>query len=113
MNFHVRRWRLVLRLLVLALIVTAVPLPSAAQQAAQPAARPGLKASISPIVSAVAAKPAAARAQAQAGDARAQLESKSFFKTTAGVVVLAVVAAGIGYAAYSASHDRIPPNTNR
>ncbi len=113
MNFKVRRWRLVLRLLVLALIVSAVPLPCAAQQAASAPARPGLKASISPIVSAVAAKTAPARAQAQPSDARAQLESKSFFRTTVGVVVLAVVGAGIGYAAYSAKHDRIPPNSNR
>lgn len=113
MNFQVRRWRFVLRLLVLALTVTAVPLPCMGQ-GIQPATRPGLKASIAPSVAAVVANSTtSARAQAQPGEAKAQLESRSFFKTTAGAVVLAVMAAGVGYAFYSARHDRIPQNTNR
>ncbi len=109
MNFQVRRCRLVLRVLVLALIVAAVPLPSMAGQAGKPAARPGLKASIAPAVRAVVSTTAAPAkaATAQAPDAKGQLGSKSFFRTPAGVVVLAVVAAGGGYALYSASHDRI------
>ena len=115
MNFQIPRWRFVPRLLVLALIVSAVPLPRAAAQSTQPAGKPGLKASITPIVSAVAARAAtsAAKAQAQPGEAKAPLESKSFFKTTAGAVVLAVMAAGTGYALYSAKHDKIPPVQGR
>lgn len=116
MNFQVRRWRFVLRVLVLALIVAAVPLPSMAGPN-QPVAKPGLRASIAPAVHAVVATakvPAtAARAAREQGARAAQLESKSFFKTPAGVLVVAVMAAGVGYAAYSASHDRVPPNTNR
>ncbi len=111
MNFHVRRWRLVLRVLVLALIVAAVPLPSAAQQASPPGTKPGLKASIPSIVRTVASLSGApARpAKQQATDAKAQLDSRSFFRTPAGVAVLAVMAAGTGYAIYSARHDRIQP----
>ncbi len=115
MNCQLRKWRLALRVLALALIVAAVPLPCLAQQPGQTATTPGLKASARSVVHAVvAAAPAAKPARAQAtGDAKAQLESKSFFRTSAGLAVIAVMAAGVGYAAYSASHDRIPPNANR
>ena len=34
-------------------------------------------------------------------------QSPAFFKTPAGIAVLAVVGAGAGYAIYSAQHDRI------
>ena len=115
MNCQVRKWRLALRVLALALIVAAVPLPCMAQQPGQPAQKPGLKASVRPIVHAVVtAAPAAKPARAQEpGDVKAPLESRSFFKTTTGVVVLAIIGAGAGYAAYSISHDRIPPDPNR
>jgi hypothetical protein len=112
-NRLIRKWRLALRVLALALIVAAVPLPCMAQPAGQAAAKPGIRASIPAVVHSVATaarKPAAAQAT---GDLKAPLESRSFFKTTVGVVVLAVVGAGIGYAAYSASHDRVPRNSNR
>ena len=113
MNRPIRKWRLALRVLALALIVAAVPLPCLAQQPGQPAAKSGLKASIPAVVHSVAtgaAKPAAAQAT---GDVKAPLQSRSFFKTPAGVVVLAVVGAGVGYTLYSIKHDRIAPNANR
>jgi hypothetical protein len=108
-NFQVRRWRLVLRVLVLALIVAAVPLPCLAGPGDQPAARPGLKASVGPAVRALAAgAPAPARVmKSQGTDARAQLGSRSFFRTGPGMAVIAILAAGTGYAIYSARHDRI------
>ena len=115
MNYPVRRWRPAVRVLAVALAL-AIPLPVLAAEGSQPAARPGLKASIPhAVASAVTAAPVKARAAREQSqtDPKAQLDSKSFFKTPAGVVVLAVVAAGVGYAAYSASHDRIPPNANR
>src|SRR5262245_4439354 len=34
-------------------------------------------------------------------------ESRAFFKTPTGIVVLAALGAGIGYALYSAQHDRV------
>jgi len=110
-NFQVRRWRLVLRVLVLALIVAAMPLPSAAGQPDQPNARPGLKASIPAAVRATAAKAHGNVAEEQATGA--QLQSKSFFKTPAGMAVVAIMGAGVGYAIYSASHDRIAKNQGR
>ncbi len=114
-NFKVRTWRFVLRVLVLALIVAAVPLPAVAGQAGQPVAKPGLKASIQPIVRAVASTTAAPvrAAKTQTADPKAQLDSKSFFKTPLGAVAIAVAAAATGYALYSARHDRIPQNSNR
>ncbi len=112
MNFHVRTWRLPLRMLALVLIAAAVPWPCLAGEPGQPAQRPRLQASIAPIVKDVAAKaePAAKagpapRAAAQEG--KEQLGSTSFFKKPVGIAVLAVVAAGAGFAIYSASHDRI------
>ena len=117
MNCLVRQWRIALRVaLVLALIVAAVPLPCLAQQPGQPATKPGRKASVQPAVHAVVAashaeKPAV-RAQAT-GEIKAPLESKSFFKTSTGIIVLAVVGAGLGFTFYSMSHDRITPNANR
>ena len=47
------------------------------------------------------------RATQSAQSSNPALESPSFFKTRTGVVVLAAVAVGAGYALYSASHDRI------
>jgi predicted methyltransferase len=108
-NRLIRTWRLALRVLVLALIVAAVPLPCMAQQPTQAAEKPAIRASLPAVVHSVAtaaAKPAAAQATS---DVKAPLESRSFFKTPAGAVVLAVVAVGGGYALYSMSHDRIKP----
>lgn len=111
MDFQLSRWRFVLRALVLALIVTALPMPAGADDASQPSARPGLRASIASSATLAAAKaPEPARSRAQAtGDAKAPLESKSFFKTPVGAAVLAVFVAGTGYAIYSANHDKIKP----
>jgi len=109
MDFQLSRWRFVLPALVLALFVTALPMPAGADDGSQPSARPGLRASIaSSATLAVSKAPAPATSRAQTtGDAKAPLESKSFFKTPAGAAVLAIFAAGTGYAIYSANHDRI------
>ncbi len=102
-----------MRVLAFALIVAAVPWPVLAGEGPQPPAKPGLQASIKPIVRAVAATMPAPQQAQQAPQAptadKAQLESKSFFKKPVGILVLGVVAAGTGYAIYSANHDRIPP----
>jgi hypothetical protein len=110
-NDLVRRWRTSLRVLALALIVAAVPLPVLADEGKQSAARPGLQASIKPVVRAMAATAAlASKESAQAAPVdKSALESKSFFKKPVGLLILGVMAAGTGYAIYSASHDRIPP----
>jgi hypothetical protein len=50
---------------------------------------------------------AAVAAQSQQSGESAALESGSFFKTPVGIAVLAAFGAGVGYALYSASNDRI------
>lgn len=104
MFYSVRTWRPALRVLALALVIAAVPLPGLAGEPSQPVARPGIRAS---AVNLAATTPLA-RAQSQSTqDAKANLESGSFFKTPVGIAVIAVVAAGAGYAIYSTRHDRI------
>lgn len=43
----------------------------------------------------------------QAAAPKADLRSKSFFKTPAGLATLVIFGAGVGYAVYSSSNDRI------
>lgn len=118
MTYTVHKRRTGLRLLVLALIVAAIPLPVLAEETKQAPTTPGLHASIKPAAAAAAtsalreSKSAAqtpAQTPVQAPD-RSSLGSSSFFKKPVGVFVLGVIAAGTGYAIYSASHDRIPPS---
>jgi hypothetical protein len=102
-----RSWRLAVRVFALALVLVAIPLPGLAEETDKPAPTPGLKVSIaraaaSGSVTLEQAKPSAAPVETQGG-------SKSFFKKPIGMVVLAVMAAGTGYAVYSANHDRIAP----
>ena len=103
------------RPLLLALCAALVPLPVMAADASSPpnsstlspaaAPAPRLKAAVVRVVEReLAAKPKpAARRSSQSDD----LESSSFFKSKAGVLVLAAFAAGVGYAIYSTRHDRI------
>jgi len=98
------RWRLA-RLIALAVIIALCPLPALAGDQDQPAGKaPGIRASAAAIVTRqpLAASPsAAAQGQSNAG------KSGSFFKSPIGVVVLATLAAGVGYAIYSTQNDRI------
>jgi len=89
-------------------IAALVALPAAASDTPAKASTPTLKASMQHIVARdVAAKPAvtaAARADRQTSSAGS---SPGFFKSGPGMVAIAVMAVGTGYALYSASHDRI------
>ncbi|HEY3380394.1 MAG TPA: hypothetical protein VGK32_01425 [Vicinamibacterales bacterium] len=102
MKLQVRRWRLATRAVALAVALVAVPLPSLADEG---------KAAPTPLKASIAKAAATARLEqarpAGSSEGTAQLGSKSFFKTPAGLIVLAVVGAGTGFAVYSASHDRI------
>ncbi len=103
----VRAWRPAVRLLALAVAIAVLPVPVSAGQKDEDTATPGIRAS---IAKAVAAQPPAASKDAAVvvqDDPGAKLNSPSFFKTPVGVVVLAAIAAGTGFAIYSASHDRI------
>ena len=91
----------------LAVITALIALPVAASDTPTKASTPTLKASMQHIVARdVAAKPAvtAARADRQTSPAGS---SPGFFKSGPGMVAIAVMAVGTGYALYSASHDRI------
>jgi hypothetical protein len=101
----------------LAIAVTLVPLPLAAadQVAAAKAPAQPLRTSIAKhaareaLVTSPTSQPRAPQSTAQP---RARQQSNNpqgggFFRSPAGIACLAVIAAGTGYALYSASHDRI------
>ena len=95
----------------LAIAVTLVPLPlMAADRAAAPPAHP-LKTAIATHAAKEVLVSAPKHSERRATETRAQnnnpQQGSSFFRSPAGVACLAVIAAGTGYAIYSASHDRI------
>ena len=104
--------RSALRVVALAAAVAAAPLPALAgntnRSPGGPSPRAGLAASGARLVAAELARPAARAEQSRLAVApQTDLGSPSFFKTPAGIVTLVVVAAGVSYALYSTSHDRI------
>ena len=99
------RWRLA-RFVALAVIIALCPLPALAGDQGQPATgkTPGIRASAAAIATRQpleASRSTAAQGQSTPGKAA------SFFKSPIGVVVLATLAAGVGYAIYSTQNDRI------
>jgi hypothetical protein len=94
----------------LAIAVTAVPLPVlAADRVASLPAQP-LKTSIAQHAARevlAAASKSQARSARQSAPQRGTQQSGGFFRSPAGIACVAVLAAGTGYALYSASHDRI------
>ena len=111
--------RAVPRALVLAVCVALIPLPVAAGES-QPPSKPShtetakspesgtLRAAIEKVDLRdlkMPAKNEPVRRSAQGTDPIKQ--SSSFFKTGTGITVLAIAAAGVAYALYSTSHDRI------
>jgi len=92
----------------LALIAALMPLPAIASDTAKTTSPPTIKGSMERMVARdVSATPApkmAARDNRQSSGAGS---SPGFFKSGPGMIALAVMAAGTGYALYSAQHDRI------
>ena len=121
MTLRISSWRGILpRAALLAAIVALVPLPLAAADGAAQGKTPSpgggasslsfrtIKRSMEQIVARdVASAPASARVVRRARQGQSAGASEGFFKTGPGIVALVVVAAGTGYALYSASHDRI------
>jgi hypothetical protein len=98
------------RALALVIITAFISLPAAASDTATNTQNtPKIKASMEKIVArAVAATPSRKKVVVRTdSQAAAAGTSPGFFKTTPGIVALAVMAAGTGYALYSTSHDRI------
>ncbi|MEK6631423.1 MAG: hypothetical protein AABY89_11885 [Acidobacteriota bacterium] len=107
MKLQVRSRRWVIGACVAAMAVAAAPLPSFAGQAGAPvASKPTLTASIQRAVAVTPLAPARGQAAGATAD-KSVLGSASFFKSKAGAIALAVVAAGAGYAFYAAKNDRI------
>ena len=109
-----RLWRrLLARVLVLALALGALPADCLAGGTPPPGeSTPTLAASIQKAVAIETAKMGKARASSSVASQdpaqpKADLGSKSFFKSPAGIVVLILVGVGTGVALYSTSNDRI------
>src|SRR5262245_47591769 len=90
-------------LLALVLAFLWVVPPLAASEPEALATQPPIRAALARL----AATPPSVRATAQDQPVAAG-EPHSFFKTPAGVVAAVLMTAGLGYAVYSASHDRKP-----
>ena len=100
------RWRPAL-LAALVVTIALAPLPALAGEPSPPAKAPGIRASLAKLdlTERIAApRPPTARKQQTGQD---DLRSASFFKTPLGIVVLATLGVGAGYAIYSTQHDRI------
>ena len=107
MRLQVRFSQWVSRALVVALILTATPLPSFAGEPPAPAPpRPTLTALVQQAAAITPLAPARAQAARTQGG-KADLGSPTFFKKPAGIAVLVILAAGVGYALYSTQHDRL------
>ena len=92
------------RAMLLAVVVSLLPVPALASERAAP--KPGpIKAAVKKIAStdAPVLRSSAARGARQTTPQR----DGSFFKTKTGLVALAVMAVGVGYAIYSTQEDRI------
>jgi len=111
MFYQVRpSWYRVLHVVALTTAVVAAPLPCLAGEPSSPVqSKLTLNASMQKAVALEArAERGAPPARAvQSGGGKTDLGSKSFFKTPAGVITLIALGAGVGYALYSTSHDRV------
>ncbi len=110
MTVRIKAWRGCLpRAGLLAVILALVPLPVAADDgAAQAKTTSNIKVSMERIVSRdIASAPVSSSLARPARQGQAPGNSSGFFKSKPGIIALVVMAAGTGYALYSASHDRI------
>ena len=100
-----RSWSRVLGFIV---ITALVPLPALAGDPTSAERPPSIKEAAKHIVARdVSAQPARSYPAREARQASTPTNSTSFFKTRPGMIALAVIAVGTGYAIYSAQHDRI------
>lgn len=108
MTVRLTEWRGALpRAVLLAVTAALVPLPVAASDT-KPAPRPKtIQTSMQEMVARDVAAAPARLATRRAEQSSQSKESVAFFKSRPGVIALAVMIAGAGYALYSAQHDRI------
>ena len=109
MTLRLNEWRGALpRAVMLAVAIALVPLPVAASDAKPtPKAKKTIQASMQDMVARDLAKAPARATARRAEQAGTSKESVGFFKSKPGMIALAVMVGGVGYALYSAQHDRI------
>ena len=92
-----------------AMILALVPLPvAAADEAAHGKSTTNIKVSMERMVARdIASAPDTSSLARPARQGQAAGKSAGFFKSKPGIIALVVMAAGTGYALYSASHDRL------
>jgi hypothetical protein len=89
-------------------IAALIPVPAAASGTATTPSPPTIKASMEKIVVRdVSAKPATRDVAREDRQSSSAGSSPGFFRTKPGIIALAVMGAGVGYALYSAQNDRI------
>jgi hypothetical protein len=92
----------------LAVIIALVPLPVAAGDGGMQKKTPTIQVSMERMVARdIAGAPKSSSVARRARQGQGAGSSSGFFKTRPGMVALVVMAAGTGYALYSAQHDRI------
>jgi len=102
------RWRgAVARAVMIVVAAALIPMPASGADGKPAPNVNTFRASMQTAVAREAAKSPAARSARRAQQDKPSSQSTSFFKTGPGIAALVVMAAGTGYAIYSASHDRI------
>lgn len=102
------QWRgAVARAVLLAVTAALIPVPAIGADTKPAPNVKTIRASMQEAVAREAAKSPAVRRAKRAEQDNPSGQSGNFFKTGPGIAALAVMAAGTGYAIYSASHDRI------
>ena len=111
MTLRFTRWRSPGRAIPLALAATLIALPVAASEnTVTPKAKTeqvSLRQAVAKAASRAAVTAPRASKARRAEQSSPNRQSTSWFKTTPGVIALAVMAVGTGYALYSATNDRI------
>lgn len=96
------------RAIAVAVAIALVPLPALAGETHTTAASPQpLTASVAKVAARAANPAAGPKLAREAQASQPDLSAPSFFKTPVGIAVIAVFAAGTGYAFYSLKNDRI------
>lgn len=91
-----------------AVVVALIPCSAAASDVRTPPKEP-LRAALAEVrpANVVTSRPPSTVARRSEQASTPAKQSPAFFRTPAGIAVLAVLGAGAGYAIYSAQHDRI------
>ena len=108
MRANLSRWaRSLAGALALLMGLTFAAPPAVAEEAKAPAPTTPQKASLAAATAATLAKLDTASAVTVTQEPAASSDSKPFFKTTKGVIVLALMIAGTAYTLYSKDKDRV------